>query len=123
MDYLELKEKMSTWKNEYGFSCLKEHPVKGEGYLGDGNMILYTALFYCVLANLGAMTQVDSYAWQEALRQCKHEMFDMYWRTPIKKNKDDDQNHDDYWGILAASYHAFALHIPQGIYSYGDKFG
>jgi hypothetical protein len=53
---------------------------------------------------------------------CQHEKFMMWWRSPHKRNADDNQKQDDYWGLLAAFYHvrsAFAHHF----YVYAETTG
>lgn len=109
--------------DEWGFMTPQRLPPSNGAYVGGGNVLLYTALYYTILAMRGAMTQADSDAWIRSLYLCRHKDVMMFWRSPLKKNADDNQEHDDYWGIIAANYHAGAEHINAGILTYAESSG
>jgi len=115
----QLREGMAPFKDEWGLFSLAKNPVKNANNIGDGNLLLYSALYYSALGAAGEITQQDANDWQESLRLCKRVGYHMYWRAPCKNNPDDTQQHDDYWGINGANFHTNAGHISLGIYQHG----
>lgn len=97
--------------------------INGDGFVtidqraptipGDGNGLLQTGLWYVIKAQYGALTQIDRDKIQDLTERCKSSYCEYLWRSPYKKNPDDNQNHDDYWGWLAACYFAG---IPYPLY-------
>ena len=73
---------------------------------GDGNGLLQTGLWYCIKASVAPLTEMDCAAIAVISNRCKHKDFPIFWRSPYKINPDDNQEHDDYWGWLAALYHS-----------------
>lgn len=95
----------------------------GEGDPGDGNTLLYNGVMMTYLAINGALTQLDIDQFLAGLKKCKHKLFPMYWRTPLKQNPDDDQKQDDYYGILASLFFSVEHFLAQEILSYGNSTG
>lgn len=118
----KLRLEISSFKDEWGFITPVKNPPMNGSYPGGGNILLFTGLYYAILSLNGAVTQVDSDEWIRLLSLVRHEKYPIYWRTPVKKNADDHQEHDDYWGILAASFHCGEVHIPAGIHQFGKSF-
>lgn len=71
---------------------------------GEGNGLLQTGLYYAILAQYGGYSEKDTATILNITLSCLHRDFQILWRSPWKKNKDDDEQHDDYRGWLAACY-------------------
>lgn len=89
---------------------------------GEGNGLLQTGLYYCIKANEGSFTEQDAIKILEITAACKRDGYPMVWRSPYKKNPDDNQNHDDYWGWLAACYFAKSR-FPKEFYDFAESKG
>lgn len=87
------------YMNLLGFVTIKPNDPEDQG-----NGLLQTGLFYVIKAVHGALTQVDKDTIDSITEQCRHDSVPMLWRSPLKKNHDDNQNWDDYTGWLAAMY-------------------
>lgn len=73
---------------------------------GEGNGLLQTGLWYVIKAQEGAFTQVDRDTVSLLTEACRQADTQFLYRSPYEKNSDDNQEHDDYWGWLAACYFA-----------------
>lgn len=117
----ELRVLVAPFRDEWGFITPVKYPPGNGHYPGGGNVLLYTGLYYTILAMKGALTQADADSWVRSLMLCRHERFPLFWRSPVKKNADDNQEHDDYWAILAACKHAGCEYIARGILEHGRR--
>lgn len=88
--------------------------------VGMGNGLLHTGLLYTIKANHGALTQVDKDHLAAIVSQCEHASVPMLWRSPIKKNPDDNQQWDDYFGMLPALYFA-GSDFPRRFLAHAEK--
>lgn len=89
---------------------------------GEGNGLLQTGLAYCIAAGETGLTKEDKARIVRLTEACKHEFYPLLWRSPYKKNPGDNEQHDDYWGWLAACYHA-GHYFPGDFYKFGEDHG
>ncbi len=89
---------------------------------GEGNGLLQTGLYYCIKEANGGLTDEDKAAIVRITHACEHNGYPILWRSPKKKNADDYQTHDDYWGWLAACFHANTT-FPERFYAHAQRFG
>jgi hypothetical protein len=93
----------SGYFNADGFLTVKPN---SPSVPGEGNGLLQTGLWYSIKARNGGLQDRDKDAIKRITSRCMHDSHPILWRSPHKKNPDDDQQHDDYWGWLAACYFA-----------------
>ena len=87
-----------------------------------GNGLLQTGLWYCIKASVGELKKVYCDQIESISRACKHASTPMFWRSPLKKNPDDTQKQDDYFGWLAALY--FAKNpLANDFFQYAESVG
>lgn len=88
--------------------------------VGGGNVLLHTGLFYVIKAQYGMLTEVDQDKILDLTERCMHTQAPLLWRSPYKQNPGDDQQHDDYYGWLAACYFA-GNEYPEAFVDWMDR--
>lgn len=96
--------------------------IEKGGLIDQGNGLLQTGLYFCIVANAGFITKELRARYLRITAACKHHAWPILWRSPLKKNPDDSQAHDDYYGWLAAGYFCGA-EFPQMFYEQAEKWG
>ena len=89
---------------------------------GDGNGLMQTGLMYCILAQFAPLSKVDLDRVDLLGEACLSSKVPLLYRSPFKKNPDDDNNHDDYRGWLAACYHVGSAY-PKAFLAYAEAHG
>ena len=90
---------------------------------GMGNGLLHTGLFYTILAECGALTQLDIDNFNEAIRRVTvvhngRSVEGLVHRKTTKKQ--DQQKQDDYYAIISASYHGWTA-FAKDTYQHGQR--
>ena len=122
MTVFELKKEIQPYLNEHDMVSAIKLPLPYSKNLGDGNLLEKTGLYYCILHNAGAMTQVDKFIWDRILFKCKHDRFPIFWRSPDKKNPDDNQEHDDYHMIVGLDIAEFKGEYSKKLLDHLNKY-
>lgn len=87
---------------------------------GEGNGLLQTGLFYCIKYRHGLLTQVDMDRIDSITIQCSHAVYPILYRSPWKKNPDDQESADDYWGWLPACKAAKSIY-PEKFLAFAER--
>lgn len=82
---------------------------------GEGNGLLQTGLAY-------ACDMVSTDAVFDIVKKCKHDNNPLVWRSPHKKNADDNQAADDYMGLFVIAQQ-IELHWLYDLYLFVSKRG
>lgn len=81
----------------------------------DGNALLYTGTYYCMLKLLGEDTAFDRVKLKQIIKR---------WEVSpgllVRAHSNIPQSHDDYIGILAAAF-VYGLPFAERVLDYGDK--
>lgn len=115
---LEAEQEIFRRRYINSFGIVTIRPDDGD----QGNGLLQTGLFYCIKASVGELKKVYTDQIASISAACKHVDWPMFWRSPLKKNSDDTQKQDDYYGWLAALYYA---HNPlaNDFFEYAESVG
>ncbi len=112
------------WANEDGFVCV-DHCAPARP--GEGNGLLQTGLALVIRAkNQGTGIKADllsdKWRWEAMLSRCMRQPFCVLFRSPWKRNPDDNQDWDDYYGVLASCFH-LSLPYPVAFLGHCKRFG
>lgn len=102
--------------NQFGIVTIR--PNDGD----QGNGLLQTGLWYCIMANVKGIKKVYADQIAKISEACKHASTPQFWRSPLKKNPDDTQKQDDYYGWLAALYFA-GNSLANDFFQYAESVG
>ena len=125
------KKILESYMDEFGFVTIdKNADVHSKGM---GNGLMHTGFFYAYLGYHGLLTEEDAYRWRKTIESTtarhpltKEPVSGLYYRHPYKMN--DDQSHDDYYAVMAASFYfamagfAFA-DFSRDVIRYGEAHG
>jgi hypothetical protein len=90
------------------------------GKWSSGNSLLFTGLFYTILHKLREATPEDVERFSEAVGLCWEGSKEQAIPGLLERNdgREDREAHDDYVGVVAASFHLGTRHAGD-IYAYG----
>lgn len=122
----EFKQKVYTeYMNSDGLVMVKNRLLAppDQQWLGMGNALMNTGLFFTILAELGALTQADKDWLRNVIKNATVQfngspMHGLITRGPGKTA--DQQTQDDYYTMLSAAYHA-EDRFAEDCFNYGEK--